>query len=400
MKIGIIGDLHFGAGYNLGRLDPETQLNSRLLDFVSTFDQIVDHFVEKNVNTIVLTGDIFETRHPTSAQLNAFSKCVNRAINMGTKIVIVVGNHDQQRTISTTTVDIFNSLETPGMSVYPNFGIHKIENDGEEASLILMPYRDRRMIGADTNSIAIDKISKKIQELYAQSRGTRIIIGHFMIGQPMTGENPDSFSINELVLPLGMFKNFDAVIMGHVHKHAVLSKKNPLIIYSGSMDKKDFGEKHHNKVSIILDTNNIENIEILPSQTRDLHEINLDYTSGDKYFKSQITDKILLDIEKFNLKYGLEDSIVKTVIKVKENDLYYVNQNKVKECVLSKKVRYLAPIQITSVNCRKLRNKDITENVDEKKAMKSFIKGLIEPDQIKKRLIKCANNIIEEVEGK
>ena len=139
MKIGIIGDTHFGAGYNLGKTDPKTQFNSRLLDFIHTFNSIIDEFISRDVRMVVLTGDIFETRHPTSAQLNAFSKCVQRAIKKNLEVVIVVGNHDQQRTIATTTVDFFNSLETPGMSIYGNFGVHTVKDEcGNNVNFILM----------------------------------------------------------------------------------------------------------------------------------------------------------------------------------------------------------------------------------------------------------------------
>jgi len=167
MKIGIIGDTHFGAGYNLGKLDPRTQFNSRLIDFTDTFNQIIDMFVERDVKLVIITGDVFETRHPTSAQLNAFSKCVQGAINKGLEIAIVVGNHDQQRTISTTTVDIFDSLETPGISVYPNFGIHTTRDEhGNNINCVLMPYRDRRMMGTKTNADAIKEIENKLKELH------------------------------------------------------------------------------------------------------------------------------------------------------------------------------------------------------------------------------------------
>ena len=402
MKIGIIGDIHFGAGYNLGKTDPKTQLNSRLLDFINTFNSIIDEFVKRDVQMIVLTGDIFETRHPTSAQLNAFSKCAQRAINKDLEVVIVVGNHDQQRTISTTTVDIFNSLETPGISIYGNFGVHTVKDEhGHNVNFILMPYRDRRMIGAKTTSEAIEIIRNKVNVLCTNLQSPKIAVGHFMVDKSITGENPDSFSINELILPLNMFSNFDTTIMGHVHKHMVLSEDSPTIVYSGSMEKVSFGEKHHSKVSLILDTNNIGDVDILPSKTsRSLHEKKFDYTDGEKVFKHQITDKIILDIEKFNMRWNLANAIVKFVVKVKKNDLYYVNQEKIGEYILSKKVRHLMPMQVSSVNSRKLRNKKITEDVTGKKAMITFIRQLIEPEQIKRKLIKAANSVIEEVEGK
>ncbi len=49
MKIGIIGDTHFGAGYNMGKLDPKTQLNTRLLDFSNTFNTVIDEFIKRGV---------------------------------------------------------------------------------------------------------------------------------------------------------------------------------------------------------------------------------------------------------------------------------------------------------------------------------------------------------------
>ena len=78
MRIGFIGDPHFGAGFNLGGRDPETQHNTRLIDFSNTFNSIVDGFVAKNVTHIIIPGDIFETRQPSAAQISSFSKCVRR----------------------------------------------------------------------------------------------------------------------------------------------------------------------------------------------------------------------------------------------------------------------------------------------------------------------------------
>jgi len=401
MKIAFIGDIHLGAGMSLGKIDPKTQLNTRLLDFINTFDNIIDKLIERDVRVIVLVGDIFETRHPTSAQLNAFSKCIQRVINNKLEVIIVVGNHDQQRTISTTTVDVFDSLKISGLSIYSEFNTHILKDEhGKNINLILMPYRDRRMIGSKNVFDAVDVIQNKINSLANNLNGPKIAVGHFMIDKSITGENPSSFSINELILPINMFSNIDTVIMGHIHKHIVVSKKNPTIMYTGSMEKNSFGERQHQKVTLILDTNNVQNIEILPHKTRALFEMNFNYSEMEKCFKHKITDKIILDIERFNMRWNLNDTIVKFVTKVKKNDLYYVNQERIKEYILSKNVKYLMPMQVSSTNSRKLRNKKITENVTGKNAMATFIQQLIETEQIKRKLIKFANSIIEEVEGK
>jgi DNA repair exonuclease SbcCD nuclease subunit len=397
MKIGIIGDTHFGCGYNMGNIDPKTQLNTRLLDFSNTFDSIIDKFAKKDVKTVILTGDIFETRHPTSAQLNAFSKCIHRAINFGMEIVINVGNHDQQRNISTTTVDVFDALNLPFLKIYQNIDVHKID----DINIILMPYRDRRMIGAKSNSEAIEMIKNELSEIIKGLTGSKVVIGHFMLEKSPEGFDPDMFSLNELILPLDTFQNCDIVIMGHIHKYEMISANNPMIIYSGSMDKVSFGEKEHKKISIILDSENLQDIDIVKTSVRNLFEIDLDYADEKNLLKEKINDKIIEDIDSFDKKHKIKNSIVKVIARVKENDLYYVKQPLIKDYILSKGVKYCTGIQVTSINTRQLRNSSINETLSGKKAFTSYLNGIkCESDAMKKKLLKCAEEIIEEVEVK
>jgi DNA repair exonuclease SbcCD nuclease subunit len=233
------------------------------------------------------------------------------------------------------------------------------------------------------------------------SSGKRnVIVGHFMLEQSITGEDPDSFSINELILPIKMFECADVVVMGHVHKHMVLSKSNPLAIYTGSMDRVSFGEKHHSKSSIILDTDNLLEAVIIDNDVRAMAEIEIDLAAHDKEYKTQINNKIVSEIERFAKKTDLKDVIVKLLVKIKDNDAYYINNDKVKEFIYSKQVYSLPSLQILPISHRQLRNKDITETVDSKQAIESFINGLGESDLTKGKLIKMAKYIIEEVNNK
>lgn len=397
MKVGIIGDTHFGAAYNLGRVDPATQLNSRLLDFSKTFNHIIDEFIKRDVELVILTGDIFETRHPTSAQLNAFSKCIRRAVEKGLKINIVVGNHDQQRNINTTTVDIFNSLKLDSIKVYPDISAYSVKG----LHLVLMPYRDRRMMDTKTNAEAIEILRGQVKEQLkdiSDPNAMKMLVGHLMLDKTDGQDNPDGFSINELILPHDMFKDFDLVVMGHVHRHSIISKSEPAIIYSGSMEKVSFGEKDHKKVSIVVDTET-ETVDIIKTPVRDLWEMAFDY-SGEKLFKQSITDKIIKDIEEFHKTTNITDAIVKVVVQVNENDMYHVSQERIKEYILSKKPSCLYGIQVAATRSRQLRNSKITETISGKEAMSEFINGLLEPDSVKKKLHKVAEEIINDVEGK
>lgn len=391
-KIGIIGDTHFGAGYNMGKLDSKTQMNTRLLDFANTFNKIIDAHVKRQVKIVVLTGDIFETRHPTATQHKIFSRCVQRAVDLGITILINVGNHDQQRHVDTTTVDIYNSLKIPGVYVFQEMGVHVVDN----TNIIVMPYRDRRMLGGKTSPDAVKTLIREFESLTSNLKGNKIVVGHFMLekGQDL---DPDLFSMDELVLPLAMFYDCDAVVMGHIHKHNVVSEQNPIVIYSGSMEKVTFGEKDHNKVSIIFDTNNIQKPEIIKTKTRNLYEISFDYSDLDP-FKSLINEHVTKDIDDF--KGNLKGSICKVMVRIKERDLYYIDQSLIRSHMASKGIKYCTGVQVSAVSSRQLRNNTIDETISGKKAMISFVEGLLIGDQMKKKLLKYAEKVIDEVEVK
>lgn len=394
MRIGIIGDTHFGASYNLGKIDPTTQHNSRLLDFSNTFDSIISRFLSMDVTTVVLTGDIFETRHPTSAQLNAFSRCMRQAVESGLEMHIVVGNHDQQRIIDTTTVDIYDELKLSNVFIYPEMSVYTKDS----VNIITMPYRDRRMLQADTNSGAIQMLRENLNEVAHGLSGFKLVVGHMMLDRTDIQDNPDGFSINELILPHDMFNGMDMVVMGHVHRHSVISPGTPTIIYSGSMEKVSFGEKDHKKVSLVIDTEN-ETVDIVPSKVRNLYEISLNYDNG-KNYNQKINDAVMKDIDEFANATDLTGSVVKLTIRLSELDNYHLNQIQIREHLLDKNIDNFFGLTPIVARDRQLRNKEITEDVSPQKAMDSYIDELQESDVVKRKLRKGAHEIISEVNGK
>ena len=56
MKLLHFSDIHIGME-NYSKLDPETGLSTRLLDFFQTFDFIVEKAIEEQVDAVVFAGD-------------------------------------------------------------------------------------------------------------------------------------------------------------------------------------------------------------------------------------------------------------------------------------------------------------------------------------------------------
>ena len=56
LKILHFSDLHIGVE-NYGRVDPVTGLSTRLIDFLYSLDQVVEHALTEDVDLVLLAGD-------------------------------------------------------------------------------------------------------------------------------------------------------------------------------------------------------------------------------------------------------------------------------------------------------------------------------------------------------
>lgn len=390
-KIGIIGDTHFDSSSSLGRTDPNTQMNSRLIDFLNTFNGIVDNFEKQEVRHIVITGDIFNSRNPNPITVNEFSKCLKRTTDKGIEVVLISGNHDTSRSNGSTTLDFFNTLQVPRVSIFTDIGI-KTFND---FTLVLIPYFDRKQFGAETNDQAVKSIQDRVDGLIKDVKGPIVGVAHLVIENGMTGYGNESenFSINEIVLPVNAFPGFDFLVSGHVHAPEILRRKKP-VMYVGSMEKLTFGDRGHKKSTLILDTDNLDNFKVIPTKTRELFELNFDYSASTP-FKSGITDKVIQDIENFGALNKLEDSIARLVVRMNESDIYYVNQERIRQKLLEYKMNSLVSTQFLSTVNRQLRDEEINEHQDAKKAFTAYVKNLSISENIKKKLLKAAQEIID-----
>lgn len=390
MKIGIIGDLHFGSSYALGRTDPKTQLNSRLIDFTNTYNSIVDAFKEHGVETVVITGDCTDTRNPSPSVIGALSECIKRTLDKSMEVVIIAGNHDQLRTSQTTTIDFLSKLDIPGLSVFVDFGVKSFK----DCHLVLLPYRDRKQFNATSNQDATIALKNIVKKLTNELVGTKIGIAHFMVGSAPAGIDSETFSMSEIIVPPDTFDGLDFVVAGHIHSAELLQKQEPTILYVGSMEKITFGDRNTEKRSILIDTKNLNKFQSLPTKTRQLIEVTLDYQST-KPMNQDINDKIINDLSDFTMKHDMHQSIARVVLNLHDSDMYYLNQDRIKDKLISCGVNCVAGIQAVSSSSRQPRNNGITEKDSPKKAFRAYIESLKELDTTKEDLIRMADQIID-----
>lgn len=53
VKILHLSDIHLGSGFSHGKIDPDTGLNTRLLDFIGTLKRCIDRALAEPVDLVL-----------------------------------------------------------------------------------------------------------------------------------------------------------------------------------------------------------------------------------------------------------------------------------------------------------------------------------------------------------
>lgn len=400
MKIGVIGDIHFGSHYAGGKTDPKLQINTRLIDYADTLEYTIDKIVEFEAEEIIMTGDIFEHRYPSIVQQKMFSRALHYAFSKGIqKIHIVIGNHDQQRTNTTTTLSYLKELNLPNIRIYDELSLETFNHSGKQvANLIFMPYRDRMWLGAETYSQAISILREQLNDCLDQITNDlpKILVGHMTIeGTLFDDEYRDLYSENQLMLPIDMFNELDLTIMGHIHKPGVVCE-DPYVAYVGSMEKRG-GFEDHDKVFAIIDLETAE-VAYHREPCREIFDFNIDYTTvihGD-----QLQKRIYADLELFSKTHKLEGSILRTSIRICAEDNPYIDIRELAKHIKGTyRVNYYTEIKKDIFSARQSRDDRITEDVEDGEALRLFLENTIDDQEFRKQCLDAGIDLIRSLEG-
>lgn len=319
-KFLIVGDLHLGKNLNLGRQGVGSQLSSRAIDQLNTFTWILHQAIERDVDCIILTGDMTEDPRPHYFWVEEIIKFIKQCEVYGIDVHIVAGNHDLKRTgqFFDSYLDLITQAELPNAIIYKE--MDTLHLDG--VSITLLPFRDRRGMNCNTNQEALDILEERIA-YQAQSipKGSMAIaIGHYALaGSLFVGDEVDDMA-NELIVPLSFMNDYHYTWFGHVHKPQVLSK-TPYIAHIGSVDVSNFGECDQKKILIYWNGKGFEEI-IIPN--RRMKKINITVPLE--------VDATSFIIEKLSEETDIHNSIVKLEVKL-ENPAAAVDRAKVEQYI-------------------------------------------------------------------
>lgn len=319
-------DVHFGVE-NYGRFDPATGLNSRLVDFREALNKAIGIALEADIELALFAGDAYKTRDPNQTQQREFANCLGRLIARGIPVVMLAGNHDIPNTKGrANTIEIFGALAGQHLRIFDVPGVEVVETaKGNQLQIAAMPYLIKSLVLArdeykdkgvqETTQLIVDRYIAGIGKVASQCDPSlpTVLMGHFSVANARLSANQVGYLTNEPEVPLSALTqpSFDYVALGHIHRYQDLNKgQQPPVVYSGSVERIDFGERSEDKGFCLVDLqkgNTAVRHVVIP--TRPFVEIDVDATeSGD-----QPTERILAAIAAQSIK----NAVVKLSYKIK-----------------------------------------------------------------------------------
>ncbi len=256
MKILHFADLHLGVE-TYGRINPETGLPTRLEDFMSVLDQVVDYAIEEKIDLVLFCGDAYKSREPTQTQQREFAKRINRLSTSGIPIFLLIGNHDLPNAIGrATTTEIFDTLAVKNVYVSNRPDIYRIPTSSGTVQIVSLPWLRRSLLltREETKNLTFDQMNQKLQQVLTNiitatiakldPELPAILAAHVWVAGARVGSESLMTIGQEHVLLLSNIAHpvFDYIALGHIHKHQVLSTSPP-VVYAGSLERLDFGEQ-------------------------------------------------------------------------------------------------------------------------------------------------------------
>ena len=402
MKIMHFADAHFGVE-TYGKVDPETGLNSRLTDFRRSLDAAIEKALQAGVHLALFAGDAYKSRDPNQTQQREFASCTMKLTDAGIPIVMVTGNHDVPNSRArANAVEIYRTLGVRNVHVLSKPEVLRIETAAGPVQIAGMPYllRSSMLSRDECKSKTITEITDLMVAKYCEyidylarqldSAIPSALLGHFWIKNARTSSAQSYFNAAEPEVLVSAVANpaFDYVAMGHLHKFQDLNKgSNPRVVYSGSIDRTDFGERNEEKGFVLVDLEKGSvSYDFVSVPARRFVEIEVDADVEDP------TAKILKAIDPEDIR----DAIVKLLYHIPQDKLALVREAEIREA--------LAPaflvVSITKDVVRDSqaqRNRLLTESMDPMKALEMYFETRDGLGKRKTELMSYARPIIEEL---
>ena len=247
---------------------------SRLAEHRKFVQWILDKVKEKQIDVVVIAGDVYDTGSPPSYARELYNQLVVSINKLGCQLIVLGGNHDSVSTLNESKglLKHLNAEVVATVASEPDQQVITLSNRQSEPSAILcaIPYlRPRDLLQSQSDQSAKDKaqalgeaIAGHYQQIYALAEQKRtelgltipiIATGHLTaMGVKSSDSVRDIYVGNLEAFPASAFPPADYIALGHIHRPQRVAKSEH-IRYCGSPIPLSFDEIGSNKQVLIAE---------------------------------------------------------------------------------------------------------------------------------------------------
>ena len=347
MRIIHFADLHIGVE-NYGRTDPETGLSTRLMDFLETFDELVNYAIDDSVDLVLFCGDAYKSRDPSQTHQREFARRIARLSAAKIPVFLLEGNHDMPNAVGrATALEIFSTLEVPNVYIGDTLKTYVVPTAAGPIQVLAVPWikRSTFLSRDDTRGLTPGQVNVAIQERLTDAIRVRaaeldpevpaVLAGHVTIGEAVGGSEQTMMLGRDHVLLKSSvaLPQLDYVALGHIHRHQILGY-DPHVVYAGSLQRIDFGEEKQEKGFCIVHLDpdkpggaRVYDFQFQEVDARNLLTISVKVSEGDPDPTGTVKDAIS--------RHHVEGSVVRLHISIPSALVAHLREGDVREALES-----------------------------------------------------------------
>ena len=418
-------DVHLGVK-TYGRRDPDTGLNTRLLDTQRSLETVVQRALDDAVDAFLFCGDAYHTADPTPTQQKIFAECLRPLAEAGIPMVMIIGNHDHPVTYGrASSLDIFEYVDG-AVHCYrrPTPSVQVLDTPAGPLQLIPLPWpiRSQILTKDEYRSLTPEELRQFIEEKYvtyvqrraddireetvverADGREHRlspevptVLAGHVTVqGAELAGSERTTLISSEPKFTVGQLAvaPIDYVALGHVHRaqnrqpHA-----HPPVVYAGSVERVTFSERDDEKgcyrVDVDPTADPVTKVTFVPTPARPFVALQVDARDAEAP-----TDRILAAIADAEI----EDAVVRVRYHVEEAQLSLVDQDRIRTALSAADT--IAAIERTVDPDERKRRTVVTRESDLEEALRQYVGQHDELASIEDDLVEAALELEAELDA-
>ena len=400
-------DIHIGVE-NYSRPDPKTRTSSRLQDFLRSLDELVDYSIDNEADLVLICGDVYKSRNPTQTHQREFIKRISRLAREGIKVFLLAGNHDSPNVPGpATTLDIFPTLDIENVQIANELNTQIVQTRNGSIQIISLPWirKGDFMSLEKYNQLSNEKFNSAIEEKLIEdldkeianldSSMPSILASHVSVDLAKTSSEKSMTLGKDYLLPTNFLANpkLDYVALGHIHRHQILND-DPPVVYSGSLERIDFGEEKDSKGFCVIDIststdkkNRLNSYKFVEVNARRFKTIQIKIEEND----GSPNEKIVAEIEK----HDIYETIAQVIIEVSSSRYSEISDRKIRDSL--SEANFVAAIRKNVITESKNRlGKELHESIPAIEALETYLKERNIGEEKIRLLLEKGQNLISE----